>query len=320
MAREIGEQLLSLAQRLNDPVMMVGSHTSLGVTYSFLGEPGRARSHFEHGIRLYDQHACDSSQFAYEPDPKVTCLIWLAQSLASLGYPEQAVQRITQCLTLIHEHNRPLSRVYALTYASYCYEGQREVQKVQELAEEAIILAQEHGFVQWLASSSVMHGWACAMQGRPDEGKATIEEGLTAYATAGLSAGRPHVLVLFAEVCGMAGGPEEGLRAVAEAQTIAGVRYADAELYRVKGALLLSMSADHHSEAETCFRQALDIARGQQAKWWELRAAVSLARLWQQQGKRQDARELLAPVYNWFTEGFDTVDLQEAKTLLEALV
>jgi predicted ATPase len=198
--------------------------------------------------------------------------------------------------------------------------GDGKAQRVQELAEEAIILAQEHGFAQWLAQAQGRHGWACAMQGRHDEGKAAIEQGLTARVTTGLSSGRPRDLVLFAEVCGMAGLPEEGLRALTEAQAIAGARSAEAELYRVKGELLLSESADNHSEAEACFRQSLDIARGQQAKWWELRAAISLSRLWRQQGKRQEARELLAPVYAWFTEGFDTADLQEAKALLDTLV
>ena len=117
----------------------------------------------------------------------------------------------------------------------------------------------------------------------------------------------------------MAGLPAEGLRALAEVQTISGVRYYDAELYRVKGELLLAESADNHSAAEACFRQALDIACGQQAKWWELQAAMSLSRLWQQQGKRTKAHALLAPIYAWFTEGFDTADLQEAKALLETL-
>jgi predicted ATPase len=319
MARETGEQLLSLAQRLNDPVLLVGSHAALGVTYTFLGELARARSHAECGIRLYDQHACDPSQFAYEPDPKITCLKYVAQTLVLLGYPDQAVQCITQCLTLAHAHNRPFGLVYALSYAASCYQWRREAQRIQELAEQASILAQEHGFAQWLSHAQVLHGWACAIQGRHDQGKAAIEQGLTARATAGLSSARPHNLVLFAEVCGMAGLPAEGLRALSEAQTMSGVRYSEAELYRIKGELLLSASADNHSEAETFFRQALDIARGQQAKWWELRATMSLARLWQQQGKRQEARELLAPVYGWFTEGFDTADLQEARVLLDEL-
>ena len=314
LARETGEQLLSLAQRLNDPVLLVGSHAALSVTYTFLGELGHARSHAEHGIKIYDQHACDPSQFAYEPDPKITCLVYVAQVLVMLGYPDQAVQRLVQCLALTQVHNRPFGRAYALSNAAYSYQWRREAQRVQELAEEAIVLAQEHGFAQWLAQAQVRRGWACAMQGRHDEGKAAIEQGLTASrVTTGLSSGRPRDLGLFAEVCGMAGLPEEGLRALAEVQTISGARYYEAELDRVKGELLLSESADNHSAAEVCFRQALDIARGQQAKWWELRAAMSLARLWQQQGKRQAARELLAPVYGWFTEGFDTADLQEAR-------
>jgi predicted ATPase len=318
-AREMGEQLLSLAQRLNDPVLLVGSHAALGVTYTFLGELGRARSHAEHGMTLYDQHACDPSQFPYEPDPQITCLVYLAQALILLGSPDHAVQRLAQCLALTRAHNRPFGRAYALSYAASCYQMRREAQRVQELAEEAIVLAQEHGFTQWLWNAQVRRGWSCAMQGRHDEGKAAIEQSLMVRATSGLGSGRPHDLVMFAEVCGMVGRPEEGLCALAEAQTISGARYCEAELYRVKGELLLFASADNHSEAEACFRQSLDIARGQQAKWWELRAAMSLARLWQQQGKRQAARALLAPIYAWFTEGFDTADLLEARTLLEDL-
>jgi class 3 adenylate cyclase/predicted ATPase len=319
LARETGEQLLSLAQHLNAPVLLVGSHAALAVTCTFLGELARARSHAEHGMRLYDQHACDPSQFPYEPDPKITCLMYLAQGLVLLGYPDQAGQRITQCLALTQVHNRPFGRAYALSYAASCYQMRREAQRVQELAEEAIALAQEHGFAQWLGHSQVRRGWGYAMQGRHDEGKVAIEQSVMARATLGLRSGRPHDLVLFAEVCGMAGLPEEGLRALAEAQMISGARYYEAELYRVKGELLLSESADNRSEAEVCFGQALDIARRQQAKWWELRAAMSLARLWRQQGKHQAARELLAPVYGWFTEGFDTADLQEARTLLDEL-
>lgn len=251
-ARAIGEQLLSLAQRLNDPVLLVGSHAALAVTYTFLGELARARSHAERVITLYDQHACDPSQFSYEPDPKITCFTYAAQTLVMLGYPDQAVQRITQCLALTHAHNRPFGQVYALTFAAYCYQWRREVQRVQELAGQAIRLAQEHGFAQWLASAQSIHGWAYAMQGRYDEGKAAIEQGVTGRARAGLTSALPRHLVLFAEVCGMAGRPAEGLRALAEAQTISGIRSYDAELYRVKGELLLSMSPDNHSEVEAC--------------------------------------------------------------------
>jgi predicted ATPase len=319
-ARETGEQLLSLAQRLNDPVMLVGSHTSLGMTYAFLGELMRARLHLERGIQLYDQHACDSSQFAYEPDPKLNCLVYVAYVLVILGYPDQAVQSVAQYLALAQAHNRPFGLVWALSHAANFYRLRREPQRVQEHAEQGIPLAKEHGFAQWLAVSSGMRGWACAMQGQHDEGKAAVEQSLTALATVGSSSGRPNSLIMFAQVCGVVGRPAEGLHALAEAQAISGgFRLPDAELYWLKGELLFSASADDHSAAEACFRQALDIARGQQAKCFELRAAPSLARLWQQQGKRQEARELLAPVYAWFTEGFDTADLQEAKVLLDAL-
>ena len=151
---------------------------------------------------------------------------------------------------------------------------------------------------------------------------AQMQQGLAAWRAAGAAAFRPYGLALLAEAYAQVGRCEEGLTLLAEALALTNDREErrwEAELYRLKGELLLVHSAAHHAEAETCFRQALDVARHQQAKSWELRAAMSLARLWQQQGKHTEARELLAPIYSWFTEGFDTADLQEAKALLEEL-
>ena len=145
---------------------------------------------------------------------------------------------------------------------------------------------------------------------------------MIAYRATGGEIGRPYSLGLLAEAHGAIGQPEAGLTVLAEALTHVdktGERWYAPELYRLKGALLLQQSSDNQAEAESCFHHALDIARTQQAKSWELRSATSLARLWQQQGKRQEAHDLLAPVYGWFTEGFDTADLKDAKALLETL-
>jgi predicted ATPase len=183
-------------------------------------------------------------------------------------------------------------------------------------------LASEKGFPQFLALGMIMRGWALAVQGQGEEGIAQLHQGLAAFRAAGAEISRSRDLALLAEAYGEVGQTEEGLTVVAEALAVVdntGERYWEAELYRLKGELLLARSAEQHTEAATCFHQALDIARQQQAKSLELRAALSLSRLWQQQGKRVEVRDLLAPIYGWFTEGFDTADLREARALLEAL-
>ncbi len=183
-------------------------------------------------------------------------------------------------------------------------------------------LSTGQGFAFWLAMGTMLRGWALAEQGQVEEGIAQIREGLAAWRATGSELWRSHLLTLLAEAYGKGGQAEEGLTAVDEALAIVErteERFYEAELHRLKGELLLQQFPDTHPEAEACFHQSIAVARRRQAKSWELRAATSLARLWQQQGKQTEARELLAPVYNWFTEGFDTADLKDAKTLLTEL-
>jgi len=183
-------------------------------------------------------------------------------------------------------------------------------------------LLAELGFERELAQGTILWGWALTEQGQGVEGIAAIRQGLAALQATGEELRRPEFLALLAEAYGGIGQIEEGLNVLAEALAAVektGERYYEAELYRLKGELLLAHPTGNHLEAESCFHRSLDIARRQQAKSLELRAAASLSRLWQQQGKRQEAHDLLAPVYAWFTEGFDTADLQEAKALLEEL-
>jgi predicted ATPase len=168
----------------------------------------------------------------------------------------------------------------------------------------------------------MLRGWALAAQGQGEAGIAQMHQGLTAWQTMGVRTGVPYCLTLLAEACGANGQVTEGLRLLAEALAVVhdtGERFHEAECYRVQGELLLMQAIPDAPQVEACFQQALDVARRQQAKSWELRAAMSLARLWQHQGKRAKARELLVPIYDWFTEGFDTADLQEARALLDDL-
>jgi predicted ATPase len=187
---------------------------------------------------------------------------------------------------------------------------------------DRISLAKEQGFPYWMVNGSIMRGWALAHQGQAQEGIEQITQGLTAWRATGSELLRPYYLALLAEAYGTMGQPETGLTMLAEALTLVdktGERHYEAEIYRLKGELLLQRPSNNATEAETCFHHAIHIAQNQSAKSWELRAATSLARLWQQQGKRQEAHDLLAAVYGWFTEGFGTADLQEAKALLDEL-
>jgi predicted ATPase len=215
-----------------------------------------------------------------------------------------------------------LTLATTLNWAAMFHLYRREAGEAQNLAEAAITLATEQGYSPWVAEATVARGWSLIMQGQPEAGLAQILQGQAAYQATGTQLLAPHYLALRAEAHANLGHPEAGLTLLDEALSVAdktGLRKEVAEIYRLKGELLLQLSSANAAAAETCFQQALGISRHQQARSWELRAATSLARLWQQQGKRQDAYELLAPVYDWFTEGFDTADLQEARALLETL-
>jgi predicted ATPase len=225
---------------------------------------------------------------------------------------------------LAQELSHPFSLAFALAHAASLHQFRREEQTAQERAEAVIALGREQGFSRWEVWGTIIGGWALAAQGQREEGIAQIRQGLAAWQATGQELGRPTFLGLLAEVYGKVGQAEAGLSVIAEALTLMdkiGERTQEAELYRLQGEFLLAQAGARQQvqEAEACFHQALDVARRQQAKSWELRTAISLSRLWQQQGKRAEARELLASIYSWFTEGFDTPDLQEARALLDEL-
>ena len=322
-ARECGEQCLSLARRLDDPALLLEAHTALGVSWFFLGQLSQAHAHLEQVIRLYDPQQHHTLAFRYgNLDPGVGCLAYAGWILWLLGYPEQALARVNEALTLAQtlEHSYTLAR--GLYWTTLVHQWRREWQVVSERADTALTVATEHQVALVLAVGPIMRGWALAMQGQGAEGLTQLRQGLDAYRATGAAFQRPHFLGMLAEVHRSLGQPEAGLRALSEAMALVektGERYYEAELHRLKGELLLQQAAPEVSHAETCFQQSLDIARRQEAKSLELRAATSLSRLWQQQGKRAEAHALLAPIYGWFTEGFDTPDLREAKELLDAL-
>jgi predicted ATPase len=321
-AHALGEQLLTLAQHVHDAAMLLAAHRALGTTLFNLGEIALAHTHYTQGIALYDPPQYRTSVFLYGEDAGVICHSYAALTLWLLGYPEQGRTQIDEAVTLAQQIAHAFSLNIALGVATMFYQVRREGCAAQECAEAAMTLAKEQGFPFWIAYSAIQRGWALAQQGQAEEGTEQMHQGLRAHrATGGEQMQmRPYFLALLADVHGTLGEPEAGLTVLTEALALVdttGERWCEAEIYRLKGELLLQQSSDNQAEAEACFHHAIAIAQNQQAKSWELRATTSLARLWQQQGKRQEAHDLLAPVYHWFTEGFATVDLQEAKVLLD---
>jgi predicted ATPase/class 3 adenylate cyclase len=321
-ACELGEELLGLARQLQDPMLSLEAHRALGNTLFWRGESGLAHTHAQHGLALYDPQQMRAHALRYGQDSGVACRLFGALCLWLLGYPDQARQwneaALTQAQGLLHAY----TLAQALLFSTILHQWCREAAVAQERAEAQRALCTEHGFAQYLAWSTVLRGSALAAQGQWAEGLAQMRQGLAAYRATGARSLGHWFHALLAEACGRAGQIEEGLRALAEAlkalQTTED-RFYEAEVYRLKGELVLQQSAAQQGEAEESFLQALTVARRQQAKSWELRAAMSLSRLWEQQDKRAEARQALAEVYGWFTEGFDTADLQEARALLDAL-
>lgn len=316
-AHALAEQCLLLAQRQQNPVRLLNSHHALGLVLLHRGEPAPALQHLEQGITLYDaqpQHPPHNLQ-----NPGVACRSYAAWALWCLGYPEQALQRNRQALALAHTLSHPYSLAYVRCYAAGLHLYRREAQRAQEQAAAAMALATEHALPLWGAMGTWLYGWALADQGHRTDGIAHIRQGLKAWQATGAALTVPAYLATLAAAYGQEGQWEEALALVQEALALvqdSGERFWEAELYRLKGALLLQTPAAA-SQAEACFQQALSTASRQQAKALELRAATSLGRLWQAQGKQDAAHALLAPIYHWFTEGCDTADLQEARAFLE---
>jgi class 3 adenylate cyclase/predicted ATPase len=321
-AHALGEQLLTLAQQVQDSAMLVAAHRALGVTLFHLGAVAAAHTHFTQGLALYDPQQQRTAAFLYGEDDGVICRSFIPWTLWLLGSPDQGLTRNQEAVTLVHQHAHPFSVSFALSLAAGFHQLCRDGHTAQEAAEAALHLTTDQGFPHWRAYSALLRAWALAHLGQAQAGIEQIKHSLRAYRATGAEIWRPYGLALFADAHRTLGQPAAGLPVLAEALTVVdttGQRWYESEIYRLKGELLLQQSLDNQVETEACFHKALDIARSQQAKSFILRAATSLARLWQSQGKRDAARQLLGDVYGWFTEGFDTADLKEAKALLDAL-
>jgi len=319
-AYERGTQCLAAAHRLRDAEGLIGGQQTLGLISYGLGEFVASRDYLEQGIALYHPRQHATLIRRYTNDLGLLCYSCLTQTLWVLGYPTQALARRREMVAIAQTLAHPYSVGLTLYWAVKLHFLRREIEAMLDLLDTLMPLVAEQAFVVLSALSRILRGWALVASGQGAAGLSELREGIEHYyATGGRSV---QELALFAEATAKTGQVEEALGLVEDAYALVdktGDRGYEAEFHHLRGRLLLQQSPDNHPEAEPCFQRAIRIAQRQHAKSWELRATTSLARLWQSQGKRQEAHDLLAPVYEWFTEGFDTADLKDAKALLDEL-
>ena len=319
-AFDLAEQLLALARQMGDPAQIAVAHMALGISLLYLGEFTQAQTHLERALDGYDPQQHHPLAIPIGQDLEVTCTAYLSWVRWFLGYPTQALQLTAETLALARQLEHPFSLGFALGIAGCVIHllcGKYDM--ALDDAEELLQLWDEQGFALYQAWGMCVKGRVLTEQGQMKEGIASLREGVAACTSVGIIASHTQQLANFTEACRNAGQIEEGLEVTAEALALVeetGERHFEAELYLRRGELLL-LEGDDQIEAQNCLRRAIQIARRQQAKSWELRAAMLLYRLWEGLGKREKARQLLAETYGWFNEGFDTQDLQQAQSLLE---
>jgi len=320
-AYELAEQL-SRAQSAHDPALLTYAKMARGATSYWMGKFLPAREHLEGAISLYDPERHRRLIFRYGYDAGVACLSYAAWTLWHLGYPDQALERSYEALALAQRLSHPISLTHAEVFVGVLLQYRREARAVEEKAESMIALSAKHGLTDYWAWATGLRGWAMAQQGRAVEGIAQIQEGLAASRAAGAGLARPFYLCLLVEAYMETGRFDDGLSTLTEALAASDEhenRNYEAEIYRLKGELLLKQDDSNAADAQSCFERAIEIACKQNAKSWELRATISLARLLVTQGRRDGARAMLAAIYDWFTEGFYSADLKEAKALIDQL-
>jgi class 3 adenylate cyclase/predicted ATPase len=320
-SQEFAKQLLELAERQDDPALVVGGCHALGQTTFFLGDLSHARKFTERGIGIFDAGKHRLSNWP-GGQPGEQCFLYSAFTLWMLGYPEQALRRCEQALRLANELSNPANLVNTLAFITTLHVMRKDLESGLRQAEATIKLGSEQGNPTFLGQGMILRGWLQVVQNPAGDGISELDRGLAIFRSVVARSWVPYVLGLEAESYVRMKRFDDGHASIAEAIAIAesanlGARLAD--LYRIRGDLFRESDPDNVGLAEGAYSTALELARRQQAKSWQLRAATHLARLWQGHGKQQEACDLLAPVYEWFTEGFDTADLQAARSLLEEL-
>jgi predicted ATPase len=321
-ALDRAREFLSLAQSQKDSGLLLMGHRLVGVALITIGDYPAALSHAERAVALYMPEEHSALAFRFGQDIGVSAFSYYSWALWHRGYPDQATNAACETLRYARQSVHVHTLAYALFHIGFKAATERRVAEVEERANELVGLAKEHGFAMWLGYGLMLHGWAMAQCGQGGAAVERIRDGLAATLATGARNLEPIFLGLQAEALALTGATDEGLAVLTEALAAAkssSQEGNDAELHRLRGEIMRRLPSPNWTEVEVCFRTALTIARQQGTRGFELRAAVSLARLLRDQGRRDAAGDLLAPVYGWFTEGFDTPDLKEARALIDEL-
>jgi predicted ATPase len=320
--RRLAGQFLALAERQRNTAPLLLGHRLLGGALLYTGDIAKSRAHLDQGIALYDPVEHRPLATSFGQDARVTILYFRSHALWMLGYPEAALADTRYALKDAREIGQVATLMVALWISWFIDMHCRNYAAANTHADELLALADEKGASSWKARGMTMRGSALALSGKASKAVNLITSGLAANRSAGFTVNTPWFLVCLTTAYAELGQFDAAWRCIGEAVTAMETtkeRWSEAEVNRIAGEITLKSPEPAAAKAEAYFERALAVARQQQAKSWELRAAMSMARLWRDQGKREEARELLAPVYGWFTEGLDTLDLKEAKTLLEEL-
>jgi predicted ATPase len=320
--RELAAQFLTLAEKQGGTVPVMIGHRLMGTSLFFTGNITEGRAHLDRAIALYDPVAHRALATRFGQDVRVAILSYRSWALWMLGYPEAALTDTDHAISHAREIGQAATLMYALLvpFVTLIHSGKYSAAYTQ--CEELVALADEKGSLFWKALGMLFQGCVFALTGKPTDAVEMITSGIAALRSTGSILWLPLFLSCLARANADVGQLDDAWRCIRDAFAAVETtkeRWFEAELNRVAGEIALKSPEPDVAKAEAYFDRALAVARQQQAKSWELRAAMSLARLWRDEGKPQQARELLAPVYGWFTEGFDTRDLKEAKGLLEEL-
>ena len=321
LMRELAAQFLSLAEKQKAIVPRMTGHRIVGTTSLYMGDFAKARLHLDHALALYDpiEHRPLAARFG--TDAAVSVLFYRSMALWSLGYPDAALADASRAVKDAREIGQASTLMAALAVPSITHILCGKYADATTLLDEAVALAEEKGSLFWRAHVATK-GCALGSIGKTSDAVRLITSGMTAWHSTGTTVWTPTYLAYLAKAYAELGQFDDAWRCVGEALTAAQTskeKWYEPDVHRTAGQVTLMMPNPDAAKAEAYFMRALEVARQQQAKSWELRAAMSMARLWRDQCYREEARELLAQVYGWFTEGFDTLDLKEAKALLDEL-
>jgi predicted ATPase len=322
VVRELAAQFLALAEKQGSTIPLMIGHRLMGISLMYTGDITQGRAHLDQSMALYDPAVHRSLAMRFGQDTRVTILVFRSMALWVLGYPDAALADIDLALKDAREIGQAATLMHVLNNTSMTHIHFGNYAAAKALADEVVALADEKAAAFWKAFGTIMQGGVLALTGKASDVVHMLTSGITAWRSTGATLGLPTHLSYLARAYAELGQFDDAWRCVGEAMTAVETTkeiWCEAEVNRTAGEIALKSSEPDAAKAVTYFERALAVARAQQAKSWELRAAMSMARLWRDQSKRHQARDLLAPVYGWFTEGFDTLDLKEARALLDEL-